>query len=290
MVVDSPVPPNEPMRAQLLTGIGLATAVDRLARSARQNLLLLDLVDPSEREVGDPIALAQILGTFAGNELRGIASLRPSLVLEAGMDDAVLDPLLPYFAAIETGLVKSPRVVVDRLWRRLAGAGKRAVIDRIEHSLWLRPAELPSFSRVGDLTARPAVPRDLDVLVDAARASLREEGRPDPSLGDPVGFRRWVQGRLPRARVVEREGRVVFVGYVDVRRPDGWLVQGVYTWPDHRRRGVALAGMAAIVEEAGSRGADHVQLAVVDGNDAAVRLYRRLGFEAFDELRTVLFA
>jgi len=32
-----------------------------------------------------------------------------------------------------------------------------------------------------------------------------------------------------------------------------------------------------------------VQLAVVDGNERALNLYEALGFEAFCELRTILF-
>ncbi|MCA9509339.1 MAG: GNAT family N-acetyltransferase, partial [Myxococcales bacterium] len=130
----------------------------------------------------------------------------------------------------------------------------------------------------------------LEALVHAARASLREEGRPDPFDGDPTGFRRWVRGRLERARVVERDGRVAFVGYADVRRPEGWLVQGVYTWPEARRTGLAAAGMSAIVEEGFEAGAGHVQLAVVDGNAPAMSLYAKLGFRPFDTLRTILFA
>ena len=138
--------------------------------------------------------------------------------------------------------------------------------------------------------ARRARSEDLDDLVLAARESLREEQRPDPYVSNAAGFRRWVQGRSGQARVVEADGRVVFVGYADVQRPDGWLVQGVYTWPEARRRGFATLGMTALCREAFEAGADHVQLAVVDGNDPAMGLYERLGFEVFGRLRTILFA
>ena len=70
---------------------------------------------------------------------------------------------------------------------------------------------------------------------------------------------------------------------------DGWLIQGVYTSPDARRRGYAAAGMSALAQEAFESGADHVQLAVVEGNEPAQRLYEGLGFEAYSRLRTVLF-
>jgi predicted GNAT family acetyltransferase len=79
--------------------------------------------------------------------------------------------------------------------------------------------------------------------------------------------------------VVEWEGALRFVGYADVQRSEGWLLQGVYTWPEARRRGRAAAA-----------GASHVQLAVVEGNAPAEKLYEKLGFRPFARLRTVLFA
>jgi ribosomal protein S18 acetylase RimI-like enzyme len=136
---------------------------------------------------------------------------------------------------------------------------------------------------------RAAHPGDLEALVHAARASLREEHRPDPFEGDPAGFRRWVAGRLPRATVVEEGGAPRFVGYADVQRAEGWLLQGVYTWPEARRRGLAAAGVADLCRRARAAGAAHVQLAVVEGNAAAERLYDGLGFRPFARLRTILF-
>ena len=131
---------------------------------------------------------------------------------------------------------------------------------------------------------------DLESLVEAARASLLEESRPDPFDGDMAGFRRWVAGRVERARLVEVGGAPVFVAYADVRQPDGWLVQGVYTWPRARRRGYASAGMNALLREAQDHGAAHVQLAVVGGNEPAASLYRGLGFTPEFDLRTILFS
>ena len=136
---------------------------------------------------------------------------------------------------------------------------------------------------------RRARDADLDDLVVAARESLREEDRPDPFVGDAEGFRNWVRGRVARARVVELDDRVVMVGYADVQRPEGWLLQGIYTWPDFRQRGLASFGVSELCREAFRAGADHVQLAVVEGNAAAQRLYESLGFKPFAKLRTILF-
>ena len=133
-------------------------------------------------------------------------------------------------------------------------------------------------------------PEDLDWLVEAARESLREESRPDPFAGDARGFRRWVRGRVPRARVVEDGGRIVFAGYADVQRPEGWLLQGVYTRPESRRRGYGSVGVSDLCREAFASGADHVQLSVVDGNEPGRALYESLGFKPFARLRTILFS
>ena len=77
----------------------------------------------------------------------------------------------------------------------------------------------------------------------------------------------------PLAYLAERfreDGQIVFAGYADVRRPQGWLLQGIYTWPDERRRGHAAVGTSDLCREAFAADADHVQLAVVESNAAAV--------------------
>ncbi|HEY2281304.1 MAG TPA: GNAT family N-acetyltransferase [Streptosporangiaceae bacterium] len=48
--------------------------------------------------------------------------------------------------------------------------------------------------------------------------------------------------------------------------------------PDYRRRGLAAAVTTALIAQAAQRGAHRVFLQVEDGNQAALALYRRLGF------------
>lgn len=277
------------MRAVLLGPADRPAALERLARRARENLWLLDLVAglggrPSPGEAG-----AEVLGAYEGRELRGLLALRPCVVSEADLESAALESFRPYLDLLQSGLLKCPSKDADAVWRHLAGNGCRRVVDRVETQWALAPedgalADIPARSVV-----RPARNADLPALVDAARASLREEGRPDPYELDPDGFRRWVRGRLGRAHVVEERRRIVFVGYADVQRPEGWLLQGVYTWPEHRRNGHARTGVSALCRLAFAAGADHVQLAVVAGNAAAEALYRGLGFRPALQLRTVLF-
>jgi len=267
-----------------------AAAWARLARQPRDNLLLLDLVAQLGLAPGPGEMRAELAGVWEEDELIGVAALRPSIVLDAGLGPAALDALLPHLDRVGAGLIKSTASLVEHCWAHLAARGRRALVDRTETACALEPAAGALVDPPPGLAIRPAREEDLPALVDAARASLREEGRPDPFDGDPAGFRRWVQGRLPRALLVEEAGgRIAFVGYGDVQRPEGWLLQGVYTWPDRRRRGLGAVGVSALCRVAFQAGADHVQLSMVDGNRAAERLYERLGFAPFARLRTILF-
>ena len=187
-------------------------------------------------------------------------------------------------------MVKSLAPTVDLLWREFsARSSRRVIVDRIEIAYVLHEGNLKRIEPIAGESTRCATDSDLDDLVVAALESLREEGRPDPFMGDAEGFRRWVRGRLARARVVEIAGRVAMVGYADVQREEGWLLQGIYTWPNYRQRGLASFGVSEICREAFAAGAKHVQLAVVEGNAAAQRLYEGLGFKPFAKLRTILF-
>lgn len=277
------------LKARLLSSRDRDAAIALLRQDALHNLQLLDLANRLGRPGSPTEVPPQLVGAFEGAKLIGVASMRPSVVLDSCVDEGMLDLWMPFLEAVPSGLMKSGWSGVTTLWERMSERGRGFLLDRGETAYRVVPERAIRVPGPPGAKVRGAVEADLDELVDAARASLREEGRPDPFDGDPPGFRRWVRGRLPRARVIECDGRIVFAGYADVRRTEGWLVQGVYTFPDVRRRGFAAAGMSAIVQEAFAAGADHVQLAVVSGNTVAERLYERLGFEPFAQLRTVLF-
>ena len=266
-------------------------ALAHLRRNTKQNLFLLDLTERLGSSHAPGEMPTEIVCARRDGRVVGVAALRPSVVFDSAVSADVLDAFFPYLEALGMGLVKSAEPIVDLLWSRLSKRrGRQTVVDRIEttYALYGSDFETPR-ARPGVDVGRVARPDDLEQLVIAARESLREENRPDPFAGDVRGFRRWVAGRVERARVVEADGELLFVAYADVQRRAGWLVQGVFTWKAARRRGYARAGMLDLCHEAFAAGADHVQLAVIDGNEAGRALYEGLGFTPFGKLRTILF-
>jgi RimJ/RimL family protein N-acetyltransferase len=264
-------------------------ALALLGADARRDLFLLDLVAGQGAPPAPGESPTELVGLWRRRALVGVGAIRPCIVLAAGLDPDAVAAFLPCLDGFLSGLVKTPAETGDAIWGRIAENGRRAIVDRTEVTHVLEPATIAGWPEPDDGIVRDARPEDLPALVEAARASLREEGRPDPFDGDPEGFRRWVRGRLPRACVALEDGRVAFVGYADVRRPEGWLLQGVYTWPRARRRGLARRGVASLCRRAFAGGAEHVQLSVVEGNAPAVALYAGLGFRPFARLRTILF-
>jgi RimJ/RimL family protein N-acetyltransferase len=278
------------LEPRLLGPADREAALKFLSRDAVANLFLLDLAANLGRRPSPGEAQPEIVAAWRGGEIVGIAGLHPTLMLDASAGREIVEAFGPYLKRIKVGLVKSLRPGVDGLWQQLsAKRSRRVIVDRIETAYALYEGEAKPVARTAAKSMRRACESDLDELVVAARESLREEDRPDPYLGDVEGFRRWVRGRVARARVVETEGRISMVGYADVRRPEGWLLQGIYTWPDRRQRGLASFGVSELCREAFRAGAQHVQLAVVEGNAAAERLYESLGFRPFAKLRTILF-
>jgi RimJ/RimL family protein N-acetyltransferase len=260
-----------------------------LDRSPLLNLVLADLV----LRIGEPSAgtpAPEVLGAWRGRELAGLAGLAPSVVFDAAAEREVLEAFFPYLARVGSGLVKSTEEVVGPLEKWLASEGRRVLLDRIEIGFALEPDHARLAVPGPGQHVRSAALADLDALVEAARQSLIEENRPDPTDSDAIGFRRWVRGRVRRAVVMEQDAKLAFVGYADVQCPRGWLLQGVFTWPEYRRRGLAAAGVSELCRRAFGSGSAHVQLAVIEGNEAASQLYESLGFRRFARLRTLLFA
>ena len=152
-------------------------------------------------------------------------------------------------------------------------------------------------SRIAPYAIRPARPEDVAIVVRHRIEMFRDMGvLPDHDCAAlERGSRRFLQRAIPageyRGWLAERDGTVVAGGGVVLRpllpRPghnDGGVeayVLNVYTDPAHRRRGLARALMAAILEW--SR-AERVARVTLHASDEGRPLYQSLGFTATNEM------
>ena len=104
------------VRVRSLTPRDRPEALARLDRAARLNLFLIDLA----LRMGEAVqgrGRSDLLGAWRGDELVGVASVQPSLVLDASAEPAALAAFFPYLSTVASGLVKSNADVVAPLHR-----------------------------------------------------------------------------------------------------------------------------------------------------------------------------
>jgi RimJ/RimL family protein N-acetyltransferase len=131
---------------------------------------------------------------------------------------------------------------------------------------------------------------DLDRLTVAAAAMHREEMGVDPMTLDAPGWRNRMATLIDRgwSFLWTEGGEIVFKAELSAWTPEALQLQGVWTAPERRRRGLAAAGMAALCAQL-LRDVPTCSLYVNAYNEPALRLYARLGFRRVADLATVLY-
>jgi predicted GNAT family acetyltransferase len=167
---------------------------------------------------------------------------------------------------------------------------------------WGQPREIREAQPVMAISGSPQVapdpelrrvrPTELDVLLPASVAMFTEEVGVSP-LGPDGGaaYRARVAELIGLGRAFARieDGRVMFKAEIGAVTPYACQVQGVWVRPDLRGRGLGVAGMAAVVQEALRSVAPVVSLYVNDFNAPARAVYRKVGFTEQATLTSILF-
>jgi predicted GNAT family acetyltransferase len=133
---------------------------------------------------------------------------------------------------------------------------------------------------------------EIDLLFPAAVAMYTEEVGVSPTAdGGERSYRERIAELVRARRAYARfhNGRVVFKAELAVVTRHTAQIQGVWTDPELRGRGLATAGIAAVVRDALRRVAPSVSLYVNDYNTPARRVYERCGFQQVGTFATVLF-
>jgi predicted GNAT family acetyltransferase len=161
----------------------------------------------------------------------------------------------------------------------------------------VRPTQpLLAMRTLSPVPADPEVrlvrPDEVDRLFTASVAMYTEEVGVSPIVdGGERSYRERVSDLVRARRAYARfiDGRVVFKAELAVVTRHTAQVQGVWTAPEWRGRGIASRGMAAVIRDTLKRVAPSVSLYVNDYNGSARRVYHRCGFQQVGTFATVLF-
>jgi uncharacterized protein len=185
--------------------------------------------------------------------------------------------------------IVGPAAAVDPLWELLAPSWGPARDHRPRQPLMAMegpPAVTP------EPRVRPVRPAELEVLLPAAVAMFTEEVGVSPLRVDGgAGYRARVEDlvRAGQSLAWIQDGRVLFKAEIGAVSRAACQVQGVWTAPELRGRGIGAAGMAAVVEYARTTIAPVVSLYVNDYNAPARAVYTRVGFREVGRYASVLF-
>jgi GNAT superfamily N-acetyltransferase len=131
---------------------------------------------------------------------------------------------------------------------------------------------------------------DLEALIIAAARMHREEMGVDPLSVDAPAWRMRMISLIERrwSWIWMRGHEVLFKAELSAWTPEVVQIQGVYTAPKYRGRGIAHAGLAAVCTHV-FRDVPRCSLYVNQYNVIAQRVYQRLGFKPADMFATVMY-
>ena len=270
-----------------LHGVDTAKAVALCERHPVDSVLLRVAIEQTG------IGASFSLGRFdADRELTALA-WEYGNILPLGFDEDGLDEVAEEFAGRRrTGSsIVGPADQVMGLWNRICKRWGPARDVRERQFSMVMDSD-PDV--VADPLVQPAGVGDVSLVFPASVAMYIEEVGYDPtSHGAGYAYRvaRLVRSQhtfIRKAPLADGSGeRVVFKADVGALAGGVAQLQGVWVAPDLRGRGIATAGVAAVVKLVRERLAPTISLYVNDYNAAAIAPYTRVGFRIAGRWATV---
>jgi len=232
----------------------------------------------------------EMWGRYVDGELVAACHVGANLVpVQATAEDALAFGERAMSRGRTVSTIVGPREAVEPFW---SVVGERW--GRPREVRWNQPHMVISHDTqvAPDPEVRRTVRSDLDALYPACVAMYTEEVGVSPEVGGG--------GDLYRARVLQlmsrgwsfarfEDGRVIFKAEVACATATTAQVQGVYVAPERRGEGLAVGGMAAVVDIVRREIAPHVSLYVNDFNVPARKAYTTVGFVETNVFSTIMF-
>jgi uncharacterized protein len=185
-------------------------------------------------------------------------------------------------------MIIGARDTVRAFWALVAAwhPHPRLVRDR-QLVMMLDRAHLQPYER--RTTVRHARADEATAVADGSAQMVRQELEYDPRRGSPdfaPAVRRMIDRKLWWVGL--DDGRICFFCNIGPWCERTVQLQGIWTPPALRGRGLATASLAAICDRLLGV-SPTISLYVNDFNERAIALYRRVGFEHVGDFQTILF-
>jgi len=232
----------------------------------------------------------EMWGRFVDNEMVSACHVGANLVpVQATPEDARAFAERALTRSRSVSTVVGPHEAVRILWNNVAES-------------WGRPRELrwqqphlvidhPPLVEPDPLVRR-TTRDDMPALYPACVTMYTEEVGVSPEAGGGADlYRARVSQLMSRGWSFARfeADRLIFKAEVACSTPDAAQIQGVWVPPDRRGQGLAVGGMAAVVQLVQAQIAPQVSLYVNEWNEPARRTYRTVGFRETARFSTVMF-
>ncbi|HEY9180912.1 MAG TPA: GNAT family N-acetyltransferase [Candidatus Baltobacteraceae bacterium] len=260
-------------------------ALEYLAQAPYENVFLAWLI-AGDRSTSTRSSLYVYLADRG--RVRGVAFFGRQVVIAADGDEAITA-----FADVAPGyrferMIVAPRAVTERYWERVRRW--HAPPRRVRQSQPVLAVDAKTIVvQPGTMTVRRAYPNEWEIVADNSAKMIEHELEYDPRTMS-AEFNANVRIMIDRGLwwVGEQDARLCFFCNIGPRSDYTLQLQGIWTPPELRQRGLAAQALGRICAEL-LEGSPSLSLYVNGFNQAALRLYERTGFRRVGELATLLF-
>jgi predicted GNAT family acetyltransferase len=275
--------PSNDLRIEPVSQATLRPALDYLARSPYLNVFISHvLLHDSASSVRKNVVV------IAGESgIAGVAYYGRQIVIAA--EPVAVAPLAAYLLRhAGTNMIVGPRETVREFWK-IAGRGMgRPRLVRERQLVMMVDSQ--RLRRSGPHVAvRHAEMDEWRAVAESSATMMRQELEYDPrrnSANFNMTIREMIDRRLWWVGIAG--GRLCFFCNIGPWSEQTAQLQGIWTPPELRGQGLATASLAAICDRLFEI-TPTLSLYVNDFNDAAIALYRRVGFEHVGDFQTILF-
>lgn len=286
---------RQPRRIAELGGDAAAEVSEYLARDPISNVFMLSWLENYGICAPGRPDLFSFRAVRDNGRLVGVSLLITHRLALLSTDDAPTARSLGRWhreQGVRLDHVVSRRQAVTPFWQEYAASGIRPRLLRdqelyeVERNEWL--ARRGSAERTHGV--RLARMSDLDAIFWASARMHTEETLEDPLARDAAHFRRHVEHRIENGRTYawfDDHRRLLFKADISAQSAWGAQISGVFTPRALRGRGIATIAITEICEDLFKRGFPRVTLYVNRTNDAARRVYQKVGFRYHTDYQTV---